>query len=79
MEKPIYQHLKEVTNECSDTEPVMFILQGNRLYLELEPLGPLFMFRSSTSRVASFCYLVCCLLHCSLSLVFVFSMANCHK
>jgi hypothetical protein len=30
----------------------MFILQGNRLYLELEPLGPFFMFRSFTSRVA---------------------------
>ena len=34
--------LTEVTNECSDTEPVMFILQGNRLYLELETLGPFF-------------------------------------
>jgi hypothetical protein len=37
----IYQHLTEVTNECSDTEPVMFILQENRLYLELETIGPL--------------------------------------
>jgi hypothetical protein len=36
MEKPIYQHLTEVINECSDTEPVMFILQENKLYLELE-------------------------------------------
>ena len=39
-EKPIYQHLTEVTNECSDTEPVMFILQGNILYLELETIVP---------------------------------------
>jgi hypothetical protein len=58
MEKPIYQHLTEVTNESSDTEPAMFILQGNILYLELETHGPFFMLRSSTSRVASFYYLV---------------------
>jgi hypothetical protein len=58
MEKPIYQHLTEVTNACSDTEPAMFILQGNKLYLEMGTLGPFFMLRSSTSRVASFCYLV---------------------
>jgi len=51
-------------------EPVMFILQENRLYLELETLGPFFMFRSSISKVASFCYLVCYLLHCSLSMFF---------
>jgi hypothetical protein len=50
MEKPIYQHLTEVINECSDTEPVMFILQENKLYLELETFGPFFMFRSSISR-----------------------------
>jgi hypothetical protein len=75
----MYQHLTEVTNECSDTEPVMCILQENILYLELEILGPFFMFRSSISRVASFCYLVCYLLPCSLSLVFFSSMINCHK
>ena len=72
MEKAIYQHLTEVTHECSDTEPVMFILQGNILYLEMGTLDPFFVLRSSTSRVAWFCYLVCCLLHCSLSLVFFF-------
>jgi hypothetical protein len=71
-EKPINQHLTDVTNECSDTEPVMFILQEHRLYLELEILGPFVMLRSSISEVASFYYLVCCLLHCSLSLVLFF-------
>jgi hypothetical protein len=43
-EKPINQHLTDVTNECSDTEPVMFILQEHRLYLELETLGPFLCF-----------------------------------
>jgi hypothetical protein len=59
MEKPIYQHLTEVTHECSDTKPVLFILQENILYLEMGTLGPFFVPRSSTSRVASFCYVVC--------------------
>jgi hypothetical protein len=58
--------LTEVTHECSDTEPVMFILQGNILYLEMGNLGPIFVLRSSASRVAWFCFLVYCLLHCSL-------------
>ena len=44
MEKPIYQHLTEVTHEYSDTEPVLFILQGNILYLEMGNLGPILCF-----------------------------------
>ena len=63
MEKVIYQHLTEVTHECSDTEPVLFILQGNILYLEIGTLGPFVVLRSSTSRVASFCYL--CVVYCT--------------